>query len=84
MIFPPQRVAKAILTAKTEILPCPSLLKSRKQTHFICPFYNMDLFPFKMSIIDMTYYKACYMWIDIQRNKTFKVKACFVRTHIST
>lgn len=30
MIFPPQRVAKAILTAKTEILPCPSLFKSRK------------------------------------------------------
>ena len=44
----------------------------------------MDLFPLKMYIIDMTYYNAHSMWIDIQRNKIFKIEVCFVGTHIST
>lgn len=47
MIFPPHNVAKAILTANTEILPWPSLFNDDRKKEMSCeerPITQSDIF----------------------------------------
>ena len=47
MIFPPHNVAKAILTANTEILPWPSLFNDDRKKEMSCeehPITQFDIF----------------------------------------